>query len=485
MAQLAPVAGKQPARNASATSIPVFNPATGEQIGQVADGGPRAVDEAVARARDSFRSGSWRRMLPKQRARVMWRVAEIIERRAEEIVELEARNNGMSRVLARNLVATAAELFRYNAGWCTKIHGQSSDLLVEGGISGANAEYHGYTLKEPAGVAGLIVPWNGRFMGAAQKLAPALAAGCSCVLKPAEETPLTTLLLPSILQEAGVPDGVVNLVTGYGESTGAALSAHPDVDKIAFTGSTETGKHIVRAAAGNLKKVTLELGGKSPVLIYNDADLSKAIPGAAMGIFINSGQGCVCGSRIYAQRGIYEPLVEGIARIAKSLKLGGCDDPGADIGPIISERQLERVMGFLDDGRKDGAHVVTGGRRLDRPGYFVEPAVITQVRPQMRLMREEIFGPVVAIVPFDDDEQAIAEANDTDYGLAAAIWTRDIGRAHRVAKRVEAGTVWLNCQLAWDAAMPFGGYKQSGWGYEYGWEGVNTYLKTKSVYTEL
>jgi aldehyde dehydrogenase (NAD+) len=303
------------------------------------------------------------------------------------------------------------------------------------------------------------------------------------VLKPAEETPLSAPVLAQVLADAGVPEGVVNIVDGYGHTAGAALAAHPDVDKIAFTGSTEVGKLIVQAASGNLKKVMLELGGKSPVLIYNDADLPTAIAGAALGIFINSGQGCVCGSRVFVQRGVYDQVVEGIAKAGKALRLGGPADGDVDIGPLISRKQMDRVLGYIDEGRRDGVEVVTGGGRLDRKGYFVEPTVLTGVRPDMRLYREEIFGPVVAIMPFDDEEEVIAEANNSVYGLAAAVWTQDITRAHRLAKRLEAGTVWLNAQFAWDPAMPFGGYKQLGWGYEYGIEGVEAYMNTKSVYT--
>ena len=470
-------------RDVTGQTIAVYDPSTEEQIGEVRDGGAAAVDEAVGRARECFRSGAWTDKTPADRAKILWKAADLLEQRADEIGSIDSRNVGMAKGHARNLVFAAAEQMRYYSGWCTKIYGKSADLKSAGGITGQPASYHGYTIKEPVGVAGCIVPWNGPALNAIIKLAPALTAGCSVVLKPAEETPLSAPVLGQVLADAGVPDGVVNIVDGYGHTAGAALAAHPDVDKIAFTGSTEVGKLIVQAASGNLKKVMLELGGKSPVLIYNDADLPTAIAGAALGIFINSGQGCVCGSRVFVQRGVYDQVVEGIAKAGKALRLGGPDDGDVDIGPLISRKQMDRVLGYIDEGRGDGVEVVTGGGRLDRKGYFVEPTVLTGVRPDMRLYREEIFGPVVAIMPFDDEEEVIAEANNSVYGLAAAVWTQDITRAHRLAKRLEAGTVWLNAQFAWDPAMPFGGYKQSGWGYEYGIEGVEAYMKTKSVYT--
>lgn len=465
--------------------IAVYDPSTEEEIGRISDGGAQAVDEAVGRARETFRNGAWFGKAPSERSRILYRVADLIEQRADELGAIDSRNVGMARSHARNLVLASAEQVRYNAGWCTKIYGKSADMKMAGGITGETADLLGYTLKEPVGVAGCIVPWNGPVLVAITKLAPALTAGCSVVLKPAEETPLSAPVLGEILVEAGVPEGVVNIVNGRGHTAGAALAAHPDVDKIAFTGSTEVGKRIVQAAAGNLKKVMLELGGKSPVLIYDDADMSRAIPGAALGIFINSGQGCVCGSRVYVQRKSYERVVDGLAKAANALRLGGPDDENVDIGPLISARQLDRVLGYIDEGKRDGVEVITGGHRLDRKGYFVAPTVLTGTREDMRLMKEEIFGPVVAVVPFDDEEEVVSWANDSVYGLAAAVWTQDITRAHRLAKRIEAGTVWLNAQFAWDPAMPFGGYKQSGWGQEYALDGVEAYMKTKAVYVGL
>jgi aldehyde dehydrogenase (NAD+) len=465
--------------------IPVINPATEEQITEFTDCGSQAVDEAVGRAKASFESGVWSQLPGRQRAKVIWRIADLIDEHADEFAKLDSLNTGMPLMQATLQMSTVSEFFRYYAGWCSKVNGTAYDVKTDGIAGDTFIDMHAYTLKEPYGVVGLIFPWNGPIFNAAAKLAPALAAGGSMLVKPAEETPLSAVLLDRLVHKAGVPEGVVNLLTGYGHTAGAAITAHPDVEKVAFTGSTEVGKEIVRASADNLKKVTLELGGKSPVLIFDDADMSKAVFMAAMGIFVHSGQGCVCGSRIFVQRGVYDQVVEGIAGVANGMKLGGPDEEGCMSGPLISAKQLTRVMGFIDEGKSDGVDVVTGGYRLDRKGYFVHPTVLTNVDPGMRLYQQEIFGPVVSILPFDDEDEAVAMANDTTYGLAATAWTENVRRAHRIVKRLKAGSVQVNCQLVFDHDVPFGGHKQSGWGHEFGKEGLDMYMKTKSVWAQL
>jgi acyl-CoA reductase-like NAD-dependent aldehyde dehydrogenase len=465
--------------------ITVINPATEEHITEFTDCGEEAVDEAVARAKASFEAGVWSQLPGRERAKILWRIADLIDEHAQEFAALDSLNTGMPLMQATLQMSTCSEFFRYYAGWCSKLNGVAYDVKTDGIATDTFVDMHAYTLKEPYSVVGLIFPWNGPIFNASAKLAPALAAGCSMLVKPAEETPLSALLLDRLVHEAGVPEGVVNLLTGYGHTAGAAITAHPDVDKVAFTGSTEVGKEIVRASAGNLKKVTLELGGKSPVLIFDDADLDKAILMASLGIFVHSGQGCVCGSRIFVQRGVYDRVVEGISMMANTFKLGAPSEEGCVSGPLISQKQLTRVMGFIDEGRSDGVDVVTGGYRLDRKGYFVHPTVLTNVDPGMRLYQQEIFGPVVSILPFDDEDQAVAMANDTTYGLAATAWTENVRRAHRIVKRLQAGSVQVNCQLVFDHDVPFGGHKQSGWGHEFGKEGIDMYMKTKSVWAQL
>src|SRR6201997_3822951 len=472
-------------RPGSGDVIAVIDPATEEQITEFTDCGEEAANEAVARAKASFEAGVWSQLPGRERAKVIWRIADLIDEHADEFARLDSLNTGMPLMQATLQMSTCSEFFRYYAGWCSKINGVAYDVKTDGIATDAFVDMHAYTLKEPYGVVGLIFPWNGPIFNASAKLAPSLAAGCSVLVKPAEETPLSALLLDRLIHEAGVPEGVANLLTGYGHTAGAAITAHPDVQKVAFTGSTEVGKAMVRASADNLKKVTLELGGKSPVLIFDDADLDKAILMASLGIFVHSGQGCVCGSRIFAQRGVYDRVVEGVAGMANTFKLGGPSEEGCVSGPLISQKQLTRVMGFIDEGKSDGVDVVTGGHRLDRKGYFVHPTVLTNVASTSRLFQEEIFGPVVAVIPFDDEDEAVALANDSTYGLAATAWTRSLGRAHRIAKRLKAGTVGLNCQMQFDHSMPFGGYKQSGWGYESGKAGLDTYLQTKIVWAQM
>jgi acyl-CoA reductase-like NAD-dependent aldehyde dehydrogenase len=467
--------------NRSSGIVQVFNPSTEEQIAEVPDSDQAAVDAAVARARETFESGVWRKLPAQHRAEVLFRANAIIKERLDDLAAAESKDNGMNATAAQQIIRVANDMLLYYAGWVGKIHGESSNVVSDG-LLGHYDNFHNFTQLEPIGVAGLIIPWNGPFFVAMLKAAPALAAGCSCVLKPAEETPLTALMMEEIFREAGVPEGVFNVITGYGETTGAALAAHPDVDKISFTGSTEVGKLIVQAAAGNLKRLTLELGGKSPLIMFDDANLDKAIMNAGLGLLVGSGQNCSCTSRIYVQRGIYDQVVDGLVAFAKMLPMGGSDDPDSVLGPLISEKQRQRVEGIVQEGISKGAEVITGGKRMDRKGYFYEATIMTNTTPDMRLIREEIFGPVGSVIPFDEEEEALAAANNTEYGLAGAIWTENVGRAHRVANELRAGQVWVNCALGADPAMPICGHKQSGWGGERGKKGIEEYFNTKAVY---
>ena len=463
---------------ASGKTFETPNPATGDTLARIAEGESEDIDRAVRAARAAFDDGPWSRMTPSERGRIIWRIGDLILEHAEELAQLESLDNGKPYAVALAAdVPLAADLFHYMAGWATKIEGNSINISVPY-MPGAN--FHSDTLREPVGVAGQIIPWNFPLLMAAWKLGPALTTGNTVVLKPAEQTPLTALRLAGLIAEAGMPDGVVNVVTGFGETAGAALAAHPLVDKVAFTGSTEVGKLIVHAAAGNLKKVTLELGGKSPNIVFDDAP-ADAVAGAANAIFFNHGQCCVAGSRLFVQQDRFDEVVEGVTEIAKSIKLGPGMEESTEMGPLVSDEQLRRVTGYLDSGREDGATAVTGGRRFGDKGYFVEPTVITNTRPDMAIVREEIFGPVVVAAPFQSLDDIAAAANDSEYGLGAGIWTKDISKAHALAKKLRAGTIWINCYNVFDAALPFGGYKQSGWGREMGHEALECYTEVKAV----
>jgi phenylacetaldehyde dehydrogenase len=465
----------QPAQ--SGETFEVVDPANARVFAHAAAGGEADIDVAVQSARKAFESGPWSTMTPGQRARLLLRLADLIEANADEIALLETLDNGMPFRMAKfGGVMGAAESLRYHAGWATKVHGSTVNLSMPG-------EWHAFTLREPVGVVGQIVPWNFPFVMGVSKIAAALCVGCTVVLKPAEQTPLTTVRLGELIAEAGFPEGVVNIVTGFGQTAGRALVAHPDVNKIAFTGSTSVGKEILRACAGNLKRVTLELGGKSPVIIFSDAALEPATEIAARGIFMNSGQVCAAGSRLFVHEKVFDQVVDGVVARAKKLKLGPGTDAATEIGPVVSDVQRKRVMGYIESGRNDGAKVLAGGTAPAGDGYYVEPTVLAETTRQMRVVREEIFGPVLCAMKFaDNDLDAIARlANDTDYGLAASIWTRDISTAHKLAKKIRAGSVRINTAGTVDAAMPLGGYKQSGWGRENGREGVEIYTEVKSV----
>jgi phenylacetaldehyde dehydrogenase len=415
-----------------------------------------------------------------QRARILLRFADLIDAQAELITELSIRDSGMPYFIGASCASVAAGLMRYYAGWPSKIGGAT---LPSSALGKQPDQLLAYTLREPIGVVGAITPWNYPYGMEMLKIAPILACGCTLVLKPAEQAPLAALVLAELALEAGVPPGVFNVVTGLGEVAGAALASHENVDKIAFTGSTEVGKSIVRAAAGNLKKVSLELGGKSPVFVFGDADLASTIPGVAMAALLSQGQNCVAGSRVYVHRSVAEPLAKGLAEFAEKMPIGPGMDRSNMLGPVISAEQRDRIMSFIDSAQQEGARCLTGGKRVGKRGYFIAPTVYVDCKPSMRIVKEEIFGPVIALQTFDhnDLEVLAAEANNTSYGLSASVWTRDLATAHRMTRMIDAGQVGVNCHAAMDPSMPFGGFKQSGWGSEFGAAALELYLRTKAV----
>ncbi len=466
----------------SGKTFAVVNPATGDEICQVPEADHVDVDKAVRAARRAFDSGPWPAMSPSARGQLLWKLAELIERNTDELAELESLDNGKPVSVARVAdVPLAADLFRYMGGWATKTLGSTIPISFPG-------DFLSYTVREPIGVVAQIIPWNFPLLMAAWKLGPALATGCTVVLKLAEQTPLSGLRLAQLIQEAGFPAGVVNVLTGFGEPCGAPLAAHDLVDKVAFTGSTEVGKLIAKSATGNLKKVTLELGGKSPAIIFPDADMDAAIAGAASAIFFNQGQCCCAGSRLFAHESVFDQVVSGMSDIAGKIKIGHGLDPATELGPLVSEEQFDRVTGYIKSGHEQGAKIGAGGKRHSDRGYFVQPTVLHDVKPGMKVVDEEIFGPVVVAQKFSTDadlDRLAAQANDTVYGLAASVWTRDLSAAHKMARRIKAGTVWVNCHNVFDAALPFGGYKQSGWGREMGAEVLNNYTEVKAVTIKL
>jgi betaine-aldehyde dehydrogenase len=457
------------------------NPATGETLAEVAEGDRADIDKAVMAARRAF-EGKWSRMSARDRGRLLYKLAQLIESRAEELAALETADNGKPiRESAYVDLPQVVENFEYFAGYATKIEGET--IPVPG-------PFFNYTLREPLGVCGQIIPWNFPLLMAAWKLAPALAAGNTVVLKPAEQTPVTALELAKLIQEAGFPEGVVNIVPGFGETAGAALAAHPGVDKIAFTGSTEVGKLVARAAADNLTKVSLELGGKAPNIVFADADLEQAVNGAMMGIFYGQGQVCTAGSRLFIDEKIKDEFLSRLTEKTRKIKVGDPMDKATLMGPQVSEEQLARIKGYVEIARAEGATVLTGGAppqlegALQR-GYFFQPTIFADVNNRMRVAQEEIFGPVLAAITFKDDEDLIRQANDTIYGLSAGIWTRDVVRAHRFAREIKAGVVWINTYNIFNAASPFGGYKQSGYGREMGKHAIDLYTQIKSVWVDL
>jgi aldehyde dehydrogenase (NAD+) len=464
---------------ASGKTFETLNPTTGEVHARVAEADREDIDRAVKAARRAF-EGDWAKIKPVERQRLLLRLADLIEANGDELAFLEVLDNGMPITMARTgMIPRVAAVCRYYAGWATKIHGETIPNSAPG-------NYFTYTLREPVGVVGAIVPWNGPLVTSMWKVAPALATGCTLVLKPAEQTPLSALRLGELILEAGIPPGVVNICPGFGPTAGAALAEHRDVNKIAFTGEYLTGQSIVKASTGNLKRVSLELGGKSPDIVFADADFEQAVSGAAWAIFRLSGQVCCAGSRLFVEKKIYDKFVSQVAQFASTIKVGNNLDPETQMGPLISQEQLDRVTGYLRIGKEEGAKPVVGGERLTTgdlaKGYFVKPTVFDGVRPDMRIAQEEIFGPVLTAIPFQDLDEVVKLSNNTFYGLAGGVWTRDIQKAHNIAKALQAGVVWVNCYNVFDAAMPFGGYKMSGYGRESGVHALDLYTQVKSVW---
>lgn len=456
----------------SGRMLETLNPSTEEVLTRIAEGDKADVDAAVAAARRALEAPSWKGISPHARTRALLRIAEAIEKNKEELAALESLDNGMPIWFSAAATNMAVDAFRYYAGWPSKILGTTNPT---------DASTFIYTLREPVGVCGQINPWNVPMLLIALKIAPPLACGNTVVLKPSELASLTTLRVAELIQETDLPPGVVNIVTGYGPTVGAAISEHPGVDKVSFTGSTAVGKQILQASVGNLKRTTLELGGKTPNIIFPDADLDRAITAAVLGFTRNSGQICSAGTRVFVHESIHDEVTERITRLAAEQKVGLPFDPDTKLGPVISAKQLDRVMSYVHAGSQDGAALRTGGKRLDGKGYFVAPTVFSDVANSMKIAREEIFGPVAAIIPFKDEDDAVFQGNDSTYGLAAGIWTRDISRAHKVARAVRAGRVWVNTFGETDPVMPFGGFKQSGLGREFGIDSVMAYTETKSV----
>jgi phenylacetaldehyde dehydrogenase len=454
------------------------DPALGTKITRVPSAGKQDVERAAAAAREAFEK-RWRNIAPAQRATYLLKIADLITKSSEELAQLEAYDTGKPLSVAKGDIWFAAETYRYYSGWATKLSGRSFELSLQAD------PYHCLTLREPIGVVAGIIPWNYPFVLASWKIAPALAAGCTMILKPAEETPLTALRLAELCEEAGLPHGVLNVLTGLGETTGAALVQSNNIDQVAFTGSREVGKKIVQAAAGNLKRVMLELGGKSPNVIFADTDLESAIPAAAHAVFRNTGQVCCAGSRLYVEKRIFDRVVEGIGERAKQIRVGAALNPDSEIGPLMSAVQLNRVQSFVNQGTQDGADILVGGKHVGERGYFYEPTILLNTTPAMSVQREEIFGPVLCAMSFESAEEIPAVANQTRYGLSASIWTRDISKALRLAKTLKAGAVWINSTDAFDPNLPWGGVKESGWGRELGQEGVEAFTELKAITVKL